>query len=461
MPLSKNQIISLEITDVTALGSGIGRYVDTDYPEGFVIFVPLTAPGDVIDCKIVKVEKNYAYGIIDEIKEESKDRVNSLDCPVFKQCGGCAWRHVTYDAELRYKQQHVSDCIHRIGGIDTPVSSIVPSELIDSYRNKAQYPIQITDNGVKIGFFAQHSHRIIESNTCLLQPTIFSKITSVILDWINEYHIPIYDEKQHSGLLRHIYLRQGHLSKEIMVCLVCTKDSVPFSKELINKLTDFSEISSVIINVNSKKTNIILGEKDILLFGKDTIKDTLCNLDYFISPKSFYQVNSCQAERLYSIAADLAKLRGDEILIDLFCGIGTIGLSMADKVKKVIGIEIVEDAIVNARENAKNNQINNVEFFVGDAGFAANDLYEKGIKPDIIVVDPPRKGCSDAVLQAIIKMNPKKIVYISCNPSTLARDLKVLQSGNYVSKTIVPVDMFPRTAHVETCCLIERFKNEE
>lgn len=452
MELKKNDIIQLEITDISGQGSGIGRY------NGMAVFVPLTAVGDIINAHIVKVKKNYAFAIIENIIKPSANRTN-IDCDVYTKCGGCVFRHISYDEELKIKQKRVSDALKRIGGIsDYKFNDIVGCEFPDNYRNKSQIPIGCDKNGnITAGFFGNHSHRIIDCDCCRLHPPIFDEITAAVKKWAEQYKISPYDELTHSGILRHIYLRYAKYTDEIMVCIVATGSKIPRINELISKLTgSFPKIKSIIININREKTNVILGKECNTIYGKDYITDILCGLKFNISPLSFYQVNHDQAEKLYRIAAEYAGLTGREFLIDLYCGTGTIGLSMAHKAKKVLGIEIIPQAIKNAKTNANLNGILNAEFICSDASKAAENLCRENVQPDVILVDPPRKGCDAVVIESINKMNPERVVYVSCDPETLARDLKLFKEMSYKVMEVTPVDMFPRTAHVETVVQLVR-----
>ncbi len=454
MELKKNDIIQLEITDISGQGSGIGRY------NGMAVFVPLTAVGDIINAHIVKVKKNYAFAIIENIIKPSANRTN-IDCNVYTKCGGCVFRHISYDEELKIKQKRVSDALKRIGNIsDYKFNDIVGCDFPDNYRNKSQIPIGSDKNGnIIAGFFGNHSHRIIDCDCCRLHPIIFDKIATTVKKWAEQYKISSYNELTHSGILRHIYLRYAKYTDEIMVCIVATSSKIPHSNELVSELTSsFKQIKSIIININREKTNVILGKECNTIYGKDYITDILCGLKFNISPLSFYQVNHDQAEKLYHIAAEYAGLTGREFLIDLYCGTGTIGLSMAHKAKNVLGIEIIPQAIKNAETNANINGILNAEFICSDASKAAENLCKVRVQPDVILVDPPRKGCDAVVIESINKMNPERVVYVSCDPETLARDLKLFEEMSYKVMEVTPVDMFPRTAHVETVVLMSRVK---
>lgn len=448
--LQKNQIIPLEITDMTHEGSGIGHY------KGMAVFVPNSAVGDCLETRILKVNKTHCFGLIEKIITPSPDRILPA-CPVSRQCGGCVFQHLSYEAELRYKQRFVEQNLRRIGGISLPGEPIEASVQPEYYRNKAQYPIREQNGKLCTGFFAPRSHRVINCEDCRLQPPVFSKLVKIIRQFCEQNHISAYDEKTKTGLLRHIYLRRGAHSQEIMVCLVCNGDSFPQTDSLIQKLQkSVSNLSSVLLNINQENTNVILGQHTKVLFGKPTIQDTMCGLHFDLSPHAFYQVNTISAERLYKIAAQYADLTGEETILDLYCGVGTIGLSMAALAKNIIGVEIVPQAVKNASANAAVNQIKNARFLCGDAGEAAIQLANEKIYPHVVILDPPRKGCDSVTLETVAKMCPERIVYISCNSATLARDCAILLTLGYVTVQYRPVDLFPRTQHVETVCLLTR-----
>lgn len=445
----KNQEYTVHIIGMTNEGNGVGKI------DGFTVFVPLTTVGDKVRVKIVKVCSNYCYARLEEILESSSDRI-PIDCDAFSQCGGCVYRHISYESELRLKQQQVQDAFERIGGISTDYLPICGSEKISGYRNKSQYPLAVDIEGKPYaGFYAMRSHRIVPCERCLLLPDQFESIKRKILDFIAENDISIYDEKTGKGLIRHIYLRHAEKTGEIMVVLVCTRKRLPHADRLIEILSSDPNIASIVVNVNEKNTNVILGESCFVLYGKEQICDVLCSNKINISPLSFYQVNRNQAEKLYEIAKDFAGLTGSEILVDLYCGAGTIGLSMAKQVKQLIGVEIIPQAIENAKENAAQNGISNAEFICADAAKATQMLLWRQLSPDVVVVDPPRKGCGESVVRDIVVMKPKKVVMISCNPATAARDCAMFQEQGYCCVKVQPVDLFPRTAHVECVCLLE------
>lgn len=454
MILKKNDDIRLEITAFTSLGSGIGRF------EQMAVFVDGTAPGDIITAHIIKVKKNYAVGKVQKFHKKAKCRIES-DCEVDSRCGGCAYRHISYDKELEIKKQGVNDAMKRIGGIEAKCEEILHIEKPEHYRNKAQIPVGMSEDGKIIaGFYSKKSHRIINHSDCKLQHKDFSVVTEAIKKYIYENPVTIYSEETGVGLLRHIYLRKGVNTGDLMVCLVINGDTVPKKERLIAALEKTGlRITSVVLNKNKKDTNVVLGEECETIYGSDFIEDELCGLRFRISPLSFYQVNPEGTELLYGKAADYAGLTGKEVLLDLYCGAGTIGLTMAKKAKQVIGVEIIPQAIENAKENAKLNDIENVRFICDDAKGAARTLYDEGIRPDVIVVDPPRKGCSREVLETISKMSPDRVVYVSCDPATLARDCAVMKELGYEVKRLSAVDMFPRTVHCESVALLSRCPN--
>lgn len=453
--LSKNEIVHLEIIGMTNEGNGVGRY------DGIAVFVPMTAVGDVIDCRIVKVHKNFCYGIIEKLIISSDKRIED-NCSAYVKCGGCSFRHFEYEEELRIKEDFVKSSFERIGKINAECEPILGCERTDHYRNKAQYPVAEQEGKAVCGFYSRRSHRVTGTYDCLLQPIIFTNIVQEIMEYINFNNIPAYNETNGKGLVRHIYLRRGEHTGEIMVCIIVTDLKKNVFKGLAEHLCNrFSDIVSIVLNENSKNTNVILGNKFSVLYGKETIDDVMCSNMVEISPKSFYQVNTIQAEKLYGLAAEYAQLKCDDILLDLYCGAGTIGLSMASKVKKIIGVEIIDSSIRNADQNAKKNGILNSEFICGDAGRIAEVLYNRGERPDIIIVDPARKGCDKTTLEYMAKMNPDRIVMISCNPATAARDCAVLSELGYEVKKYRAVDLFPRTTHVESIVLLSKLHTKQ
>ncbi len=454
--LKKNQIIELTITGMTAEGSGVGHYGDAGQTGGIVVFVPATAVGDTLRCRILKVQSRCAYGKIEELLIPSPHRV-SADCPVFGKCGGCVYRHVSYEAELQYKWQRVADALRRIGGLTITPLPIIGCESPDRYRNKGQYPVVAGDYRPLIGLYAARSHRVVEQHNCLLQPPLFKTVLDTVGTWMRKAGVVSYDETTGGGLLRHIYIRQGTRSGQVMVCLVCTSGKLPKTDLLTDLLkTNVPTLTSLIVNLNKQDTNVVLGDTCFTLYGEDHITDELCGLTFRLSPLSFYQVNTEQAECLYELARQAAGLTGTETLLDLYCGTGTIGLSMAREVKRLIGVEIVPEAVEDAVRNAQDNGITNAHFLTADAAKAAVQLEKEGIRPDVVIVDPPRKGCDEKLIETIVRMAPKRVVYVSCDPATLARDLKRFDEQGYTTTQVTPVDMFPRTQHCEVVACIVR-----
>ncbi len=455
MPLQKNQLLTLRIERLSSDGSGVAHSAD-----GEAVFVPNTAPGDEARIKIVKDCGRYAFGILDQLLTPSPDRVE-VDCPAAGPCGGCSLRHLSYEAELQAKHENVADAFRRIGGLDVPVLPTVPSPEVDRYRNKVQFPVGRDKNGQPcIGFYAGRTHRIVPCPDCKLQPGVLNEIGNALCAFFAAHGIQPYDEESGKGLVRHIFLRRGAHSGQIMVCLVCTRAKLPHSEELVAQLREqFPAIATILLNVNAKNTNVILGSETHTLYGPGCLEDTLCGVPVQLGPLSFYQVNTLAAEQLYGIAAQYAQLTPDDLLLDLYCGMGTIGLSMVDHCRELVGVEIVPEAIESAKANAARMGdaiAAKSRFFCADAGAAATRLAAEGLRPDVIVLDPPRKGCDEATLSAVVKMNPQRVVYVSCNPATAARDAKWLEAQGYRTEKVQPVDLFPRTRHVETVCALSK-----
>ena len=455
MPLQKNQILTLRIERLSSDGSGVAHSAD-----GEAVFVPGTAPGDEARVRIVKDCGRYAFGILDELLTPSPDRI-PVDCPVAGPCGGCSLRHLDYAAELRAKQESVLDAFRRIGGLEVPVLDILPSPDADRYRNKVQFPVGIDKNGVPcIGFYAGRTHRIVPCPDCKLQPSVLNEIGNALCAFFAQQGIRPYDEQSGKGLVRHIFLRRGAHSGQIMVCLVCTRAKLPHAEQLCTALRgQFPAISTILLNVNAKNTNVILGSENHILYGPGYIEDTLCGVPVRLGPLSFYQVNTLAAERLYGVAAQYAQLTPDDTLLDLYCGMGTIGLSMAEQCRELIGVEIVPEAIESAKANAARMGeavAAKSRFFCADAGQAATQLAAEGLHPDIVMLDPPRKGCDEATLSAVVRMAPRRVVYVSCNPATAARDAAWLEKNGYHTEKVQPVDLFPRTKHCEAVLLLSK-----
>ena len=449
--LRKNDIVTLEITDLTSEGMGVGR------DNGYVVFVSGAAPGDVLDARILKAEKSYGYAKIERIITPSAMRTDA-DCSVFPRCGGCLYRHIKYENELEIKKNWVTENFCRIGGFDIGEIDIYSPSSPNGYRNKAQYPACIEKDGrLRFGFYSVHSHRVAPCRACALQPPFYADIVGAAEDFLNKYNISAYSEESGAGLVRHLYIRHGVGSGEVMVTLVINGEKLPHTDEFVEAVHAACPAAvSVMLIINKKKTNVILGERSVVLWGKDHITDTLCGMEFDVSPHSFYQVNHDGAETLYGLARTFAGLSGGEILVDLYCGTGTIGLSMARGAERLYGVEIVPSAVKNAKSNAEKNGISNAEFICADAGKAANLLADGGVMPDVLIIDPPRKGCGADVYAAIEKMRPKKIVMISCNSATGARDARAFADLGYTLDKLAAVDMFPRTGHVESVVLMSR-----
>ena len=459
MPLQKNQILTLCIERLSSDGSGVAHS-----PDGETVFVPGAAPGDEADVRIVKDCKRYAFGILDHLRTPSPDRI-PVDCAVAGPCGGCSLRHLDYTAELRAKQENVTDAFRRIGGLDVPVLDICPSPEVDRYRNKVQFPVGLDKNGNPcIGFYAGRTHRIVPCPDCKLQPGVLNDIGNALCRFFAENGIQPYNEETGRGLVRHIFLRRGAHSGQIMVCLVCTRPNFPHADALCTRLREqFADIATILLNVNSKNTNVILGTETHTLYGPGYIEDTLCGVPVQLGPLSFYQVNTLAAERLYGIAAQYAQLTPDDLLLDLYCGMGTIGLSMVDHCRELVGVEIVPEAIESAKANAArmgDAVAAKSCFFCADAGQAATRLAAEGLHPDVVMLDPPRKGCDEATLSAVVCMAPRRVVYVSCNPATAARDAAWLEQNGYHAEKVQPVDLFPRTKHCEAVLLLTKLNVE-
>lgn len=469
----KDDLLTVEITDIGNDGEGIGKI------DGYTLFIKDAVIGDKVKAKIMKAKKNYAYAHLEEVITPSKDRVKPR-CPIARQCGGCQIQNMSYESQLKLKQSKVRNNIVRLGGfdekeIDSIMEPIIGMDDPFKYRNKAQFPVGKDKNGkIVTGFYAGHSHNIIPNTDCIIGVPDNKEILEIIIAHMEKNHIEPYDEVTGKGLVRHILIRKGFVSGQLMVCLVVNYKNknntdniyIKNQDELISKLSSITGMTSISVSINTEKTNVIMGTEIHTIWGQDTIKDTLCGLEFNISPLSFYQVNPVQTEKLYGQAIEYAGLTGNETVWDLYCGIGTITLSMSKKAKQVYGVEIIPQAIDDANDNAARNNISNAKFYVGKAEEVLPDFYEKesekdsssnALHPDVIVVDPPRKGCDQMCLDTMLKMAPKRIVYVSCDSATLARDLRILCDGGYKLEHVRPCDMFPMSVHVETVCLL---KNE-
>ena len=466
--MQKNELVKVKIEDIGVGGEGIGKV------DGYTLFIKDAIIGDVVEAKVMKAKKNYGYARLMKVLSPSKDRIEKAVCPMARKCGGCQIQEMKYPAQLAFKESKVRGNLERIGE--------VPGELLDQimhpivgmdgegmqpfrYRNKAQFPIGTDKDGrVTAGFYAGRTHSIIGNTDCVLGVEVNEKILNCILDFMEEFEIPAYDEVKHKGLVRHVLLRYGFKTDEIMVCLVINGKTIPHCHDLVGHLRQIPGMTSITLSSNTAKTNVIMGDTIRLLWGQEFITDYIGEIKYQISPLSFYQVNPVQTEKLYGLALDYAGLTGNETVWDLYCGIGTISLFLAKKAKQVYGVEIIPQAIDDAKNNAKINNITNAEFYVGKAEEVLPEYYKEYEKThngetahaDVIVVDPPRKGCEESLLQTIVDMQPEKVVYVSCDSATLARDVKFLRAKGYELKDVTPVDQFPHTVHVETVVLLSK-----
>jgi len=471
--MQKNELVKVKIEDIGVGGEGIGKV------DGYTLFIKDAIIGDVVEAKVMKAKKNYGYARLMNVLTPSKDRVEEVVCPMARKCGGCQIQEMKYPAQLAFKESKVRGNLERIGE--------VPGELLDQimhpvvgmdeegmqpfrYRNKAQFPIGTDKDGrVTAGFYAGRTHSIIGNTDCVLGVEVNEEILNCILDFMEEFEIPAYDEVKHKGLVRHVLLRYGFKTDEIMVCLVINGKTIPHCHDLVGRLRQIPGMTSITLSSNTAKTNVIMGDTIRLLWGQEFITDYIGEIKYQISPLSFYQVNPVQTEKLYGLALDYAGLTGNETVWDLYCGIGTISLFLAKKAKQVYGVEIVPQAIDDARNNAKINDITNAEFYVGKAEEVLPEYYKEYEKThngetahaDVIVVDPPRKGCEESLLQTIVDMQPEKVVYVSCDSATLARDVKFLRAKGYELKDVTPVDQFPHSVHVETVVLLSQQKPDD
>lgn len=449
--LKLHENYNVTIKDMAHDGAGVGKL------DGFTIFVDEAVIGDKVNIEITKLKKNYGIGKVVCFIKHSPHKVNPR-CSIFAQCGGCQIQNIRYEKQLKLKKKVVEDNLERIGGLkDIFVHDVIGMQNPERYRNKVQLPVRKRNGKIEIGFYQKKSHNIIDSTSCFIQHEVNDKIIKVMKDIITKHQISVYDEKTGRGLLRHIVTKIGFNTQELMLILVTNGDKMP-NKELIIKdiLKQLPEITEIVQNINTKKTNVILGRQNRTLYGKGYITDTIEDIKFNISPLSFYQVNPIQMEKLYHKALEYAQLSGKETVFDLYCGIGTISLFLARKAKKVIGVELIKDAVKDAEKNAEINDIKNTEFFTGKTEEVVPNLYQKGYKADIVVVDPPRKGCDEKLLATMIEMHPDRIIYVSCNPSTLARDLKYLDENGYKATEVQPVDMFPHGMHVETVVLLSQ-----
>ncbi|NEU31708.1 23S rRNA (uracil(1939)-C(5))-methyltransferase RlmD [bacterium LRH843] len=451
LPVQKNEQLQVTIEDLTHEGAGVAKV------EGYTLFVPNALPGEVVTIKVVKANKGYGFARLLNIEKRSKDRIEP-ECTIYNECGGCQLQHLSYDAQILSKQKQVEDVLERIGGLkDVTVHPTLGMDNPWRYRNKSQVPVGEEEGGLVAGFYQQRSHRIIDMDKCLIQHDENDHIIQTVKAIAKKYGIRGYDEEKHRGTLRHVVARHGKKTNDIMVVLVTRGKELPNKKNIIEDIqNEIANVKSIVQNINPKRTNVIFGDQTIVLWGEEYIHDYIGDIKFAISARSFYQVNPDQTKVLYDKALEYANLSGKETVIDAYCGIGTISLFLAKRAKHVYGVEIVPDAVADAKRNAELNGITNVDFAVGEAESVMPWWYAQGIRPDVIVVDPPRKGCDEKLLETIINMKPERVVYVSCNPATLARDLKVLEEGGFKTEEVQPVDMFPWTGHVECCSLLVR-----
>ena len=457
MEFRKNDLVTLEIEDCGIDGEGIGK------ADGFTVFVKDAVIGDTVTAKIIKAKKNYGYGRLMEVLKPSPYRVEPK-CEFARQCGGCQLQALSYDQQLVFKTNKVKGHLERIGGFtDIPMEPIIGMDELFHYRNKAQFPVGRNKEGkIVTGFYAGRTHNIIENRDCALGVAENKEVLDRVIAHMEKYGIEPYNEATGKGLVRHVLIRYGYFTKEVMVCLILNGNKIPKEEQLVKSLCEIPGMTSITINVNKKHSNVILGEEIRLLWGQEYITDRIGDISYQISPLSFYQVNPMQTQKLYAKALEYADLHGQETVWDLYCGIGTISLFLAQKAKFVRGVEIVPAAIENAKENAKLNGLENTEFFVGKAEEVLPREYKKnGVYADVIVVDPPRKGCDETLLETMVEMNPERIVYVSCDSATLARDLKYLCERGYELRKVCPVDQFGMTVHVETVVLLSQQKPDD
>ncbi|WP_363550388.1 23S rRNA (uracil(1939)-C(5))-methyltransferase RlmD [Caldifermentibacillus hisashii] len=449
IPVKKNDYIDVEFVDLTHEGQGVAKI------DGFPVFVPGGLPGESAQIKILNVKKNYGYGKLIEIREKSPYRVEIPKEDMHKY-GGCQLHHMSYEGQLQFKQNLVEQTLTRIGKLqDVNIHPIIGMEQPFHYRNKAQVPVGERNGRLITGFYKPRTHEIIDTDESVIHMEAINDAIKIVKEICSELGVAAYNEEAHTGVLRHIMARFGRKTDELMIVLITRTEKLPHREEIVGKIVAaLPNVKSIVHNVNPKRTNVILGEKTQVLWGQDVIYDYIGNVKFAISPRSFYQVNPVQTQVLYDKALAYAGLTGEEIVFDAYCGIGTISLFLAQQAKKVYGVEVVPDAINDAKKNADLNGITNVEFTVGEAEVVIPNWAEEGIHADVIVVDPPRKGCDAALLKTIIEMKPKRVVYVSCNPATLARDLGILEAGGYQTEEVQPVDMFPMTMHVECCVLL-------
>ena len=447
--LNKNEIYEATVIDYTSEGQGVAKI------DGCAVFIPNAIAGETYRVRIEKAQKTWAAGKIVEIIEKSPHRVNR-ECPISSSCGGCDFWHMDYEEETRLKAERVRSCLNRLGGENLESMDILSAPTCYGYRNKAQYPVASKKNKAYAGFFRAGTHQVVENPRCLILPEESDAVKTAVMDYVNQFRVTVYDETTHKGLLRHIYVRRGAVSKQVLVCLAANGRKLPHIPELLERLKKIPGFATLVLSVNTKAGNAVLGDEFITLYGPGYIEDTLCGLNFRLSPRSFYQVNHHQAQRLYEAAIAQAGITKEDTVLDLYCGVGTITLCMAKAAGKVIGVEVIPQAVEDAKDNAKRNGIENAEFFCGDAGQAALELEAKGIKADVVVVDPPRKGLNADTIEALHRFAPRRIVYVSCDPATLARDVALLKQRGYMLQNAMACDLFPRCSHIESIVTLIR-----
>ena len=447
--LTKNQIYTAQIVDYTSEGQGVAKI------DGCAVFIPNAIAGELCEIRIEKAQKTWAAGKIVKILEKSPHRINRA-CPVAKLCGGCDFHHMDYQEESRLKMERVRTCLNRMAGENLESIPMHPAPDTTCYRNKAQYPVSQVKGRAYAGFFKAGTHQVVENDRCLILPREADQVKDLVIDWMNQFRITVYDEVAHKGLIRHIYVRRGAVSGQVLVCLVANGRKLNRIPELIARLKTVPGFTTLVLSVNTKPGNAILGDEFITLHGPGYIEDTLCGLTFRLSPRSFYQINHDQTEKLYAAAIEAAGITKNDTVLDLYCGVGTITLAMSRAAGKVIGVEVIPQAVEDAKDNAKRNGIENAEFLCADAGAAALELEKQGIKADVVVVDPPRKGLNADAIEAIARFAPRRLVYVSCDPATLARDVALLKEKGFQLQNAQAFDLFPRCAHVESVVTMVR-----
>ncbi|MCG7333269.1 23S rRNA (uracil(1939)-C(5))-methyltransferase RlmD [Salinicoccus roseus] len=448
-PVKKNDYLIATVEDYTHEGQGVVKV------DGYPIFIPNVLKGEEIEFKVLKVNQKFGFGKSEKLLAPAANRITP-PCPYYYECGGCQIQPLNYEEQQAFKKGTVDKSINRMGRLDRETMDVMAMENPFNYRNKSQIPVRFKDGRIEMGFYRPRSHSIVDIDNCIIQKDIHNRLMLFIKEQFNREHVSVYDEALHKGLVRHVVIRSNHDDSEVQVAFVTNGKKNIFSNIIKEMIGAFPMVTSVVQNINDQKTNVIFGERTITLRGKDYITDTLLGKDFRIRAKSFYQVNHAQTEKLYQKAIELADLKGDETIIDTYCGIGTIGLCASDSARKIIGIEVVQSAVEDAKENAKLNGVDNAEYHLGKSEQVMKKLVSDGVNPDVVFVDPPRKGCHPEFLESLVEVKPEKIIYVSCNPSTLQRDLKYLNAEGYNISPVTPVDMFPQTNHIESVVMLEK-----